>query len=131
MAGTVPARLTAREGRRFGLQVGGAFAVLAGIAHWRGHPMSPWILGGLAAILLIGGLVTPGALVPVYRAWMRMAHAISKVTTPIVLGIVYFLVLTPIGLVLRAAGHRPLSHNQGRTAWMVRATSASDLERQF
>ena len=131
MAGTVPARLTAREGRRFGLQVGGAFAVLAAIAHWRGHPLSGWILGGLAAILLAGGLVTPAALVPVYRAWMQMAHTISKITTPIVLGIVYFLVITPIGLVLRAAGHRPLSNTQGRTAWAVRATSASDLERQF
>ena len=131
MAGTVPARLTEREGRRFGLQVGGAFAVLAGVARWRGHPLSGWILGGLAVVLLGGGLAAPAALVPVFRGWMQMAHAISRVTTPIVLALVYFLVLTPIGLIMRATRHRPLANDRGGTAWAPRATSASDLERQF
>ena len=131
MAHEIPARLNRGDGRRFGLQVGGAFAVLASVAHWRGRTLTGWILTAVAGTLLAGGLAAPTALVPVFRAWMRMAHAISKVTTPIVLGIVYFLVLVPIGLALRLTGHRPLSNDRGGTAWIPRPRGGSDLERQF
>ena len=131
MAGTVPAGLTRREGRRFGLQVGAAFALLAAVAHWRGHARMGWLLAALAFGLLAGGIAAPAALGPVYRGWMRIAHAISRITTPIVLGIMYFLVITPIGLLLRATGQRPLSHDRGTTAWTARIHPGSDLKRQF
>jgi hypothetical protein len=131
LAHEIPARLSRRDGRRFGLQVGTAFGVLAGVAHWRGRALTGWVLTAVAGFLLAGGLAAPAALVPVFRAWMRMAHAISKVTTPIVLGIVYFVVLTPIGLALRAAGNRSLSNDGGTTAWVPRPHQASDLKRQF
>jgi len=131
LAGTVPAGLTPSEGRRFGLHGGAAFALLAAVAHWRCHPRTGWLLAALAFGLLAGGIAAPAALGPVYRGWMRIAHAISRITTPIVLGIMYFLVITPIGLLLRATGQRPLSHDRGTTAWTARSNPGSDLKRQF
>ena len=67
---------------------------------------------------------------PVYRGWMGLAAAISKVTTPVVMGVLYFLVLTPIGLLLRAFGHRPLAPSRGvSSAWIPREHGAGRAQR--
>ncbi|MDP2471185.1 MAG: SxtJ family membrane protein [Candidatus Palauibacterales bacterium] len=127
------ARLTPREGRKFGLTVGVALGVLAAIGLWRGHIVAPAILGGLGALLAVAGLVIPGRLGPVHAGWMRMAHAISRVTTPIFLGIVYLVVLTPAGLLMRLLGRDPLRHAASKTGyWIVREPGdRGNLDRQF
>ena len=133
MAHRIPARLTAAEGRKFAFTVGIAFLVIAGISKWRGHELPPLVLGGLGAAFVLAGLVAPSHLAPVQRAWMGLALAISKVTTPIFMGIVYFLVLTPIGLMRRLAGHNSMQHPVVDSGyWNVRtADTSSDLTRQF
>ena len=135
MAGRVPARLTAAEGRRFGFTVGAAFLALAAIGWWRGGGIAMMIFATLGGLLSVAGLVIPTQLGPVERAWMGLAHAISKVTTPIVMGIMYLVVLTPIGMIRRAVGGNALEHPatngsywQSRPEGTRRSTS---LERQF
>ena len=131
MAHHVPARLSPAEGRKFGIQVGLAFLAIAAFVWWRGRTgAAPW-LGGIGALLVAAGLVIPGLLGPVYRAWMGLALLLSRVTTPILMAIIYFLVITPIGLLLRALGRDPLA---GGGRWMPRPTGASAprrMERQF
>lgn len=93
-----------------------------------------WVTGSLSALLLGGGLLAPAHMGPIHRAWMGLAHAISKVTTPIFMSIVYFVVLTPVGLIRRLVGSNPLSHEEkaGGSFWFARGDSPkSDLERQF
>jgi hypothetical protein len=135
MAKRIPARLTAREGRRFGLTVGGAFLVFAAIAWWRGHETLAPILGGLGAVLAVLGLVVPTHLGPIERGWMALAHAISKVTTPIVMGVMYLGVLLPVGVLRRRFGGNPLVHEkQSNSYWFERPANArksSSLRRQF
>ena len=136
MATGIPTRLTpAQQGRRFGLTVGAAFLVLGSIAWWRGHPTTVTVLGGLGTILVLAGLVIPAYLGPVERAWMALAHAISRVTTPIVMGVMYFVVLTPIGLLRRTIGSNPLTHvAHDDTFWKPRPPNArrsASMERQF
>jgi hypothetical protein len=91
--------------------------------------------GALGGLLVLAGLVLPARLGPVQRAWMGLAHQISRVTTPIFLGIVYYLVLTPVGLVMRLAGQRPLEHGaRGQSTWLPRETDPArrtGMERQF
>jgi len=112
--------------------VGVAFLVLAALSKWRGHELPPLILGGLGAALVLAGLLVPGRLTPIYRFWMGLALVLSKVTTPIFMGIVYYLVLTPIGLAMRAVGKNPLARPPAQaSAWVRRDTAKSDLERQF
>jgi len=112
----------AAQGRRFGLTVGVAFLVLTAVLVWRDHRTAYLVTGGIGTVLILGGLIAPTALLPVEKAWMAMAHAISKVTTPIVLGIVYFLVVAPIGLVMRALGKNPLVHGEHDGGfWVVKA----------
>jgi hypothetical protein len=129
----VPARLTRKEGRSFGLVVGGAFLVIAGITIWRGHEAVAWVTGALGTTLALAGLVIPTHLGPVQRGWMRLAHLISKVTTPIVMSILYFVVITPAGLLMRLLGRNPLRHPlAGEGFWVTRsAESRTDMRRQF
>jgi hypothetical protein len=132
LAHRVPARLTAAEGRRFGLTVGLAFLAFAALVAWRGHPNVATTLGGLGALLVVAGLVVPQRLGPVQRGWMAFALAISKVTTPIVMGVVYFLVVTPTGILRRTFGRNPLRPRADGSVWFTRsAEDRGDLTRQF
>lgn len=134
MAAGVPARLTTAQGRRFGFTVGGAFLVFAAIAWWRAHPAASTVLTGLGTVLVVAGLAIPTYLGPVERAWMRLAHLISKVTTPIVMGLMYLLVLTPVGVLRRLLGGNPMLHEENHQSyWKTRPEGrrTSNLKRQF
>ena len=133
MAQGSPARLSAPEGRKFAFTLAAAFGVLALIAWWRGGEHAPIVFGAVAGLFLLGGLLVPARLGPVQRAWMGMAHAISKVTTPIFMGVVYFLVITPVGVIRRLFGSNALRAAHGRTSGWVdrREHPRGDLTRQF
>jgi len=128
---------TASKGRKFGLTVGTAFAILAALSFWRGRHAVPLVLGLAAIALVLSALAAPTALEPVERGWMKLARAISRVTTPIFMGIVYFALLTPIGFIRRTFGRNPLVHETDRGSyWIARAPlddsrKRSRMERQF
>jgi len=83
--------------------------------------------------LILCGIVLPGVLPPVHRAWMGLALMISRVTTPIILAIMYFGVITPIGLVRRMLGHDALkARRTGSGFWVSReAGRQTDMKHQF
>lgn len=91
--------------REFGLVTGGVVAGLFGLFFpWlleRAWPLWPWIVFG---VLGTWGLVAPMSLQPVYRTWMRFGLMLSKVMTPLIMGIVFFLVITPVAIVLKILG---------------------------
>jgi hypothetical protein len=124
----------AAQGRKFGLTVGTAFLVLGAIAAWRGRATSSRVFIALGALLLVGGLIAPAALLPVERGWMRLAHAISKVTTPIFMGVVWFIVVTPTAYIRRALGKNEIARDlKAPSFWVLREEGRrrGDLERQF
>jgi hypothetical protein len=132
LANRIPARLTAAEGRQFGLTVGGAFLVLAAIAWWRGRHLPEYTFSGLGAALIAAGLLIPGRLGPVYRAWMGLAHTISKVTTPLFMLIVFFVVIMPVGLLMRIFGRNPVRHLAvNESYWMERSDARGNMTNQF
>jgi hypothetical protein len=99
-----------RKGLRdFGLITGGLFAAIFGLLlPWKfawDWPLWPWllfaVLGGMA-------LFAPLRLEPVYRLWMRFGMAIGAVMSRIILGLVFFCVVTPVGLLMRATGKDPM-----------------------
>jgi len=134
MAAGVPARLTAAEGRRFGLTVGCAFLALAAMAWWRAHPATMFVIGSLGTALALAGLAIPTRLGPISRMWMRLARLVSKVTTPVLMSVVYLLVVTPVGVARRALGGNPLLHRPREGSyWKTRPEGrrAGNLTRQF
>lgn len=135
LAEGIPARLTPGEGRRFGLTVGLAFLVLATISLWRGHTVAPYVLGTAGALLVVAGLLVPARLGPVHGAWMGFALLLSKVTTPVFMALMYFVVFTPTGLLMRLFGKNPLrSQEREGSFWMPHdrpEDPAGSLTRQF
>ncbi len=130
----IRAGLSRSEGRHFGLVVGTAFLLIAAVSLWRGHEIPPMVLGGIGGALWAGGLLVPSHMGPVYNAWMGFAHVLSKVTTPIFMSIVYLVVLTPSGLVMRLFRHRPLTAKAEEDGgfWVPKdSTATGDLSRQF
>jgi hypothetical protein len=101
--------LDAKGLRSFALTTGGIVVALFGLLlPWLldlGFPIWPWVLG---AVLGVWGLAAPASLRPVYRGWMRFGLLASRITTPIILGIVFYVVIMPMGLVMRLFGHDPM-----------------------
>ena len=128
-------RLTAAEGRRFGLTLGAAFIVMGGVLWWRGRAGVAGIALGLGVVLFLAGVAVPSRLGPVQRAWLGFGAALSRVTTPVFLGIVYFAVIAPIGFVMRVTGRNPLTrHRRDASRWVPRpahARSRRDMQRLF
>ena len=137
MADAIQARLggaaATKAGRRFGLTIGLAFLALAVVARWRGHPVTWTVLGTLGLMALASAVLIPSRLGPVERVWMTLALLISKVTTPIFMGVVYYLVITPIGAVRRRVSRSALKPRADAAGYWAdrRATPRSTLTRQF
>jgi hypothetical protein len=86
--------------RKFGLSVGAVFCLLAFWMFLKNHfPLVLTIFGIVGMLLMVMGLIFPKALKEIYKVWMGMAFAIGWVVSRILLAILFFLVITPIGFI--------------------------------
>src|SRR5512139_4035474 len=88
------------ELRKFGLTVGAAFTVFGGISWWRGHEVPPLVLWTVGGALMVPGLLFPTILGPVHRGWMKFAAVLAHVNTRIILTLLYYVVITPVGFIM-------------------------------
>lgn len=122
--------------RHFGLVTGLTVIGLFGLAlPWllqRPHPQWPWGLGGLLIAL---ALVMPNALRVVHGVWMRLALLVSRLTTPLIAAVVFFLFISPAGWIMRMAGRDPmarrLDHDAPSYRVPARDCDPSDMDRPF
>ncbi len=137
MATADRARLTRHDGMMFAFTLAAAFSVLSVVAAWRRRTATAEVMFALGVLLLLAGMIAPTYLGPFRRAWMALGHAISKVTSPVVMGLLYFVALTPIGYLRRTFGRSPLARSRSATSyWIPRSERDADerrraLERQF
>lgn len=93
-----------KELRSFGLIVGGVFLA---IGLWpilfRGEDPRLWSLG-IGGALVGLGVVAPMSLKQVHRGWMKVGHVLGAINTRIILGIIYYGLITPMGLAMRLMG---------------------------
>jgi hypothetical protein len=126
----------ARDLRKFGLLVGVVFALIGVALLLRHRAAAPYFLSA-GALLILPGLIVPRVLKPVYLAWMTLAILLGFVVSGILLILLFFLVITPIGWVARCLGNDFLNLKLDRTAasyWRPRerrAKSPAEYERQF
>lgn len=90
--------------RTFGVSVGIAFLLLAGLLLWRER--LAWAAGLLAvgAILVLLALGAPRLLGPLNRCWMQLGMILHAFVTPVVMALLFYLTVTPVGLVMRLCG---------------------------
>ena len=123
-----------RELRWFGALFLVFFGVVGAVVVWRFHamPVSKWIWS-VAAVITLTYYAIPPLRRPVYLGWMYATYPIGWVVTHTILAAVYFLLLTPIGLVRRALGADPLQRRidtDASTYWTEHRPDA-DPDRYF
>jgi hypothetical protein len=89
--------------RSFGRVFAAAFALLSTYLAWRGNAWWPASLA-LSAAFLILALVRPSLLAPLNWLWTRLGLLLGAIVAPIVMGVVYFAVITPMAVVARLIG---------------------------
>jgi len=129
---------TAEHGspRAFGYLIGVVLFVLAAFAY--AHH-SRWTLAFVIAgcSLALIGRFFPRLLAPFNRLWMGLGHVLGRIVSPIVMGLIYFGVVTPIALLARWRGADPMRRHfdpQASTYWIEREPPGPDpstMERQF
>ena len=97
-----------REIRKFGLVMFLAFGLLGVLSWYRHHPLAAEVMVILAGVLLVGSLSVPRLMRPVYDGWMMFAHGLGWVNTRMILVVIFYVVFTPVGLVMRLFGKDPL-----------------------
>ncbi len=127
---------TRQQLRNFGLIMGTMIALFFGLLiPWIWDltiPVWPW---ALAALFCVWGLSLPNTLSPVYRAWIKLGHGLGWVNTRILLGIIFYLIIMPVGLLMRLAGKDPMSRHfeRDRNTYRIESTSPprNSLEKPF
>jgi hypothetical protein len=116
--------------REFGLVVGAVFTLLGGWWIYRGKLTNvAQVFLPLGSTLILLGLVFPRALIYPNKAWMKLAEVLSFVMTRLILGVVFFVIVTPIGVIKRLFGWDPLSRRGQRSAsyWVPYSERQRDL----
>ena len=111
---------------RYGYQFGAAALILALVAWWRGWwTWLLWVFFLLAILHLALAVLAPQVLAPVNRAWMGFGHVLSRVVAPVVLGLMFLLLITPIALFFRLLGRDELRLriDSDTSYWVVRKDS--------
>lgn len=111
---------TPGELRRYGLVMAGALLAVSALLFFRGAGVWPWT-AGLSLGFLAVSLLAPGILAPVERVWMVFAGILGFVMTNVLLTIVFFLAVTPTGLLMRLFRRDPLARgfDPGRESYWL------------
>lgn len=111
---------SAQQLRRFALIVSTGLCVVGLLSWARDHTFVSVIVWTIAAVLLLFGLIAPTCLQPFERAWMGLAMLLAWVNTRIILALVFYLVIIPIGSIMRLF-HDPLDRQLrgGRSSYWI------------
>ena len=87
----------------------------------------------ISLLFLILGIINSKILTPFKKGWIKLGEILGKVIAPIVMGFIYFIVITPIGILLRLFGKDLLNikFNKNKSYWIKRAKDINTMKRQF
>jgi hypothetical protein len=130
------AEIKGSSNRAFGLVFATVFAVVGLMPLLRRGPVRWWCVAAAATLLLVA-MAWPAWLGPFNRLWQKVGLLLHRVTTPVVMGFVFYSTVTPIGLLLRAFGKDLLNLRLDRSAktyWIERRPPGplpDTMRRQF
>ena len=87
----------------------------------------------ISLIFLILGLINSRILTPLNKLWFKFGILLGKIVSPIIMGIIFFLVVTPIGFIMRILGKDVLNlkFNANKSYWIEKTGPKSKMKNQF
>lgn len=120
--------------RKFGLIVGGACLLLTGWRYFAHHQLIIWLLA-TGVVLVLFAVIIPQILTPLRLVWDKIGNVLGLINSSIILFLLYFLIITPIGFIMRMLGKNNLDlrFNPGvSTYWKpAKQTEHSSMKQQF
>ena len=114
-------------GIKFGLLLGVFFGLLLPWLFSYSYPVWPWVI---AIVLGLFAAARPALLAPVESGWMKIGLAIGKIMGPVFMGIVYFVVITPVALILKLLSKDPMNRDlSGKDASYRQPSEKQERER--
>lgn len=129
-------RVEGSSDKGFGLVFAAFFTIIAAFMTWKGSPSAlGWGLAAAACVIMAYG--APRLLSPLNRMWMKLGLLLFKAVNPLVMGILFLLVITPMGLLMRLFGKdflRLRGDEKAPTYWLPRTPpgpSGESMRQQF
>ena len=118
--------------RSFGIVFFVVFLLIAAWPILDGQSLRIWSLL-ISLIFLSLGILKSKLLTPLNLAWIKLGDLLGRIIAPIVMGLVFFLILTPIGLFMRVIGKDLLNlkFSKDNSYWVERKTKIGSMKRQF
>jgi hypothetical protein len=101
--------VTVGSDRSFGIVFTVFCGIVAGLQFWHGSSTAAWGWVIAATVFAATTLVYSRALRPLNILWFKFGMLLHKIVSPVILGVMFFAVITPIGLLMRLSGKRPLN----------------------
>ena len=111
--------------RKFGFFFTVVFLVASAYFYMKTNTIGIYTFGGLAIIFLLITIIKAELLLPVNKIWMSLGHLIGMFVSPIVLGLIFFGIFTPIGFMMRIFGRDELQlkFREKSSYWIKRETA--------
>ncbi len=129
-----PPPATAKDLRNFGFTFAAVAALFALLLTWRGRTVSAQGFALAAVVFFLIGALIPALLRPFYGPWMKFAEILGYINTRILLGLFFFVGITPTGLLMRLTGKDPMSRTfkrKGAPSYWTKAPPHADGVRHF
>ena len=126
-------RIKTSSNRNFGLVFFFAFLIIGLWPLLNEGPLKIWSII-IAIIFLILGLINSKLLTPLNKLWFKFGMFLGSIVSPIVMGIVFFLVVTPTGLIMKIMGKNLLNRKYDskiKSYWMHRDKNKTTMKQQF
>ena len=118
--------------RSFGILFSIVFAIIAFWPTINGNPLRLWSIP-ISVIFLVLGLLNSKLLNPINIVWVKFGELLGRIVAPIVMAIIYFIIVTPIGLFMRLIGKDLLNikFSKSNTYWIKREKKVGSMKKQF
>ena len=125
-------KITLPSNKSFGLVFFIVFLIISLYPLINGQSIRLWSLI-ISLIFLVLGLLNSKFLAPLNKVWFKFGLILGKIISPIVMGIIFFLVVTPIGLIMRILGKDLLNlkYNKNKSYWIEKTGPKSKMNNQF
>ena len=118
--------------RNFGITFGIVFLIISTYPLINGNEIFYWSLI-LSIIFFILGILNSNILNPLNKIWFKIGIFLGNIVSPLVMGLVFFIVVTPIGLIMKILKKDilKLKKNNSQTYWIKNINKSNDLRKQF